>query len=105
MGKKAIIVSGGGSKGSFSTGAVKALLEHGKSWDYAIGVSVGSLIAAFLAQHNKPDQKEAIVELEKIWLELSGDGAVYKRHRVSYLSVVALEGRHIRHVTAARSYF
>lgn len=48
MSKKAIILSGGGAKGAWGVGVVKALMEQGRTYDYAIGTSTGSLMAPFI---------------------------------------------------------
>lgn len=48
MSKKAIILSGGGSKGAWGVGVVKALMEMGSVYDVAIGTSTGSLMAPFI---------------------------------------------------------
>ncbi|MEE9372549.1 MAG: patatin-like phospholipase family protein [Saprospiraceae bacterium] len=48
MSKKAIILSGGGAKGAWGVGVVKALTELGNTYDIAIGTSTGSLIAPFI---------------------------------------------------------
>ena len=45
---KAIILSGGGAKGAWGVGVVKALMEQGQSYDIAIGTSTGSLMAPFI---------------------------------------------------------
>ena len=46
MSKRALVASGGGSKGAFSVGAVSYLAqEKGLSFDFLVGTSTGSLIA------------------------------------------------------------
>lgn len=88
MGKKVAVISGGGSKGSWQVGCLKALLESGRAYDSVIGVSVGALNSTFLAQHDKEKQLESISELEDIWMNLSGDDAVFKRHAPSFLTYI-----------------
>ena len=48
MAKKAIILSGGGAKGAWGVGVIKALNELGINYDIAIGTSTGSLMAPFI---------------------------------------------------------
>ena len=42
--KKAVDLSGGGAKGAWGVGLLKALIEQGKSYDTVIGTSTGSLM-------------------------------------------------------------
>jgi len=49
---RALVCSGGGAKGSFQVGVLKALFEHGAKFDYAFGVSTGALSAAGAAQED-----------------------------------------------------
>jgi len=54
--KKALVISGGGSKGSWGSGIISYLVEEqNKSWDIVIGTSTGSLIAP-LAVIGKSEQ-------------------------------------------------
>ena len=48
MGKRAIVLSGGGAKGAWGVGVVKALMEQDITYDIAIGTSTGSLMAPFI---------------------------------------------------------
>jgi NTE family protein len=73
---KALVLSGGGSRGSFSVGALKYLIGQGERYDIICGVSVGAINGAFLAQYS--DDKEAIKELEHLWLNLETKD-IYKR--------------------------
>jgi predicted acylesterase/phospholipase RssA len=65
--KKALVLSGGGAKGSFEVGAVKYLWEQGYRPDIICGVSVGALNAAKLAEC----KDTSAAELEAIWRKLS----------------------------------
>lgn len=86
MNKRALVASGGGSKGSHQIGTIKALLEARGGYDVVCGCSVGALNSAFLAQHNPEDQLRAISELENIWLDLGGDGVIFKNHAPGFLT-------------------
>lgn len=46
---KALVLSGGGSLGSYEMGAIKALLEEGERFSLVTGTSIGALIASMLA--------------------------------------------------------
>ena len=61
--KRALCLQGGGAKGAFQAGALKALYERGYRFDCAVGASVGSLNAAMVCQ-GKVD------ELYRVWEEL-----------------------------------
>ena len=65
---KALVLSGGGVRGSFAIGALKYLIEQGETYDLICGVSVGAINSAFLAQY--VDQKQGIKDLECLWLNL-----------------------------------
>lgn len=49
MGKTALVLSGGGFKGAYEVGAIKALAEAGIVPDVVVGVSAGSLNGAYVA--------------------------------------------------------
>jgi NTE family protein len=49
MGKRALVVSGGGSKGAFAVGAIEVLRERGLRFDVVAGTSTGALIAPLVA--------------------------------------------------------
>ncbi len=61
----AIALSGGGTKGDFELGAVRALFSRGIRPDILCGTSVGSINAATIAQG-----AGGLEELEKIWFFL-----------------------------------
>ncbi len=47
--RPALVLGGGATRGLAHIGAIKAFEEHGISFDYVVGTSVGSIIAAFYA--------------------------------------------------------
>ncbi|RAV27826.1 patatin-like phospholipase family protein [Sinomicrobium soli] len=52
---KALVISGGGSKGAFAGGVAQYLLEdRNKKYDMFLGTSTGSLLIPHLADHNIP---------------------------------------------------
>lgn len=62
--KRALVLSGGGSRGAYEVGVVKALVEHGLEFDLAFGTSIGGINAAFIAQ-------DKIKRLEELWSSIS----------------------------------
>lgn len=58
--KRAIVLPGGGGRGAYQVGVVKALLEQGLNFDYAFGTSIGGLNAAMFAQGD-------LKRLEELW--------------------------------------
>ena len=60
MGKKAVVLGGGGSRGSYQVGVWKALTELGFDYTVVTGTSVGALNGAFMAQQEFP-------LVEKMW--------------------------------------
>ena len=69
---KALVLSGGGSRGAFQVGVVKSLFEQGFRPDIVTGVSVGAFNSFFIAQRK-------LEELESIWLKITDSEDVYKR--------------------------
>lgn len=66
-GRKAFVLSGGGSLGAVQVGMLQALFQAGLRPDLLIGTSVGAVNAAWVA--GKPDY-EGTLELAEIWLSL-----------------------------------
>lgn len=52
MGKRALVISGGGSKGAYAVGAIKYMVDTLRlNFDIVIGTSTGSLIAPFVTNN------------------------------------------------------
>jgi len=68
---RALVLSGGGSRGALQVGMAKRLFENGLRPHIVTGVSVGALNGFFLAQH-KPD------ELEAMWRSIKGSSDVFR---------------------------
>lgn len=66
---RALVLSGGGSKGAFQVGAVRRLAEAGVEYDAFFGISVGALNAGLLA--TGPNLVSASARLESIWRSLT----------------------------------
>jgi predicted acylesterase/phospholipase RssA len=53
--KKALVLAGGGTRGAYQAGAIRACLEMGRDdWDLVTGTSVGALNAALVVQGDIP---------------------------------------------------
>jgi NTE family protein len=64
-----LVLSGGGAKGAYQVGVLKALNELNIQVDVISGASIGSLNGAIIA--SAKSQKDAAENLEKLWMELS----------------------------------
>ena len=64
MEKYSLVLEGGGAKGAYQVGAIKALKKKGIEFDTIIGTSIGAINAAFIAQGD-------INKLEELWQTIS----------------------------------
>ena len=68
---RVLVMRGGGTKGAYETGALKAIVENLKpieyQYDVVSGVSIGAVNSVMLAVHPKGKEHDAVVELENIW--------------------------------------
>lgn len=89
---RALVLAGGGAKGSFQLGVVEALANRGIAFDVIAGVSTGALSAIMLAQGKGQLGLQAeVARLKALYLSLRGDGDVYKpRFLNATLSELAL---------------
>ncbi len=62
VGKVAVVLSGGGARGAFEVGVLKALRRHGIEPDIYCGTSVGSFNAAMAVSGR------SVEEIEQVWL-------------------------------------
>lgn len=60
---RGLVISGGGSKGSFAGGIIEYLKEIGKDWDIFTGTSTGSLITPMVAANKLEDLKKAYTNI------------------------------------------
>lgn len=79
MTKRALVLSGGGSRGAYQVGAIQALLEAGRKWDTVHGISVGALNASWIAMHSPMEQPHSINGLLKIWNNINTSDDIYTR--------------------------
>lgn len=84
-----LVLSGGGAKGAYQVGVLKALLELGASVDMAAGASMGALNGAVLAC--APSLPEGVRRLEKLWSTLAAESPV-EANGPAYLRLLAAAG-------------
>lgn len=78
MRKRALVLSGGGSKGAYEVGAINCLMGvRQRRYDIFAGVSVGAINAAFLSQYKDDDVD--IHLLNTLWQKRLTTKAVWKR--------------------------
>ena len=71
MAKKALVLGGGGAKGSYQMGVWQAIRELGLKFDIIVGTSIGALNGAMMTQDDfeTADQLWNTIEYEKIFGE------------------------------------
>lgn len=68
MSKLGLVLSGGGAKGAYHVGVIKALYELGIQIDMLSGASIGALNGAVLLSADS--QNQGLINLEKLWEKL-----------------------------------
>lgn len=84
-----LVLSGGGAKGAYQVGVLKALLELGANVDMVAGASMGALNGAVLAC--APSLPEGVQRLETLWNALATQSPV-EVNTPSYLKLLAAAG-------------
>ena len=77
MPRRGVALSGGGSRGQFEVGALHTLAMLGRTYDAYAGVSVGALIAAFMAQYQ--DERKGADALCALFSSIT-NANIWKRH-------------------------
>src|SRR3972149_3643646 len=76
---RALVLSGGGSKGAYQCGVLQYLLNDlGTQYNVLCGVSVGALNAALLAMYPLGQELKAFTELKNLWGGIN-TAKVYKK--------------------------
>lgn len=76
---RALVCSGGGSKGAYQAGALKYILgDLGVSYDIFCGVSVGALNCSFLSMFSVGEEKQSGNSIFDLWSSLDAS-QIYKR--------------------------
>lgn len=85
MGTKALVLSGGGSRGAFQAGVLHSLiLKKGMSWNLVAGVSVGALNGSMMAMHAPAEQGLAVEKLRALWMDIQGNKSIYRGWLLGY---------------------
>jgi NTE family protein len=79
MPNRAVVMSGGGSKGAFEVGALDYLINDSRlDFQVIAGVSTGSLNSVVLAQASSfEDLKRAHADLKELWFGIKGNNDIY----------------------------
>lgn len=92
-----VVMSGGGAKGLYHIGVLKALEENGVPVDYVAGTSMGAIISALYAAGYSPEEMEEIVASGQIkeWVSGRLDNSRYRDYYREIGSVPAAITAHI----------
>lgn len=80
-----VVMSGGGAKGLYHVGVLKALEEGGVPIDYVAGTSMGAIVGSLYAAGYSPEEMEAIVATGQIKAWVSGK--IDSHHRYYYREI------------------
>lgn len=97
--KLGLVLSGGGAKGAYQVGVVKALAHFGIEPQVIAGTSIGALNGAVVA--GSDSMEEAAERLTRVWLGLSSDKVI--KVDKSAFRYVALAALHLALADAAPS--
>ena len=84
-----LVLSGGGAKGAYQVGVLKALLELGVGIDVVAGASIGAFNAAILA--SAPSLAVGVARMEELWLMLAKSSPL-KHNMPAYLGLLLASG-------------
>ena len=93
MANRALVLSGGGAKGSFELGVVDYLVNDLKiDFQVICGVSTGALNASILSQGKGYDGlKEKLEELKKVWFSIRSEKDIFKKgFEINFPRIVSL---------------
>src|SRR5689334_8055286 len=81
MPNRAVVMSGGGSKGAFQVGALDYLIQdQGMDFQVIAGVSTGSLNSVILSQASSFEElRRYHQQLKEIWFGIQSDGDIYSK--------------------------
>lgn len=88
-----LVLSGGGAKGAYQAGVVKALSELGAQVDAIAGASIGALNGAVLAA--APSLEVGAQHLEELWTKLA-ESSPLEFNRPAYLDILLAAGSAFR---------
>ena len=71
-----LVLSGGGAKGAYQAGVLRALTEEGVAATHVAGASIGALNGALVAA--APTQQAAVEHLQQLWSALAQQSALQR---------------------------
>jgi len=81
-------MEGGGDKGAYEAGALKAFVEKldpkEVKYDVVTGISIGAINAAGVALHKKGEEKKLVGWMNELWLNMTADN-IYSKWPYGYL--------------------
>ncbi len=109
--QQAAVLSGGGAKGSFQVGVLRALAQGASPangyrplhLDVLTGASVGGYNAAFLAAQHQVGLAESVARLEKVWRHRIAKGHWYANGVFRLRGLPAFEGPWLSPVAVLRA--
>jgi predicted patatin/cPLA2 family phospholipase len=85
---RALVISGGGSKGAFAGGVAQYLTEDlGRDYDLFIGTSTGSLLLSHMALHKAEKVKKAFTSVNQSSIFSSRPFLIKKKHGQETISI------------------
>lgn len=87
-----LVLSGGGAKGAYHVGILKALCELGARVDAIAGASIGALNGAILA--SAPTLEEGVDRIEELW-EILAESSPLSFKMPNYLEFLMVAGLHL----------
>lgn len=87
--KVGLVLSGGGAKGAYQIGVLKALVELGARVDMVAGASIGALNGAVLA--SAPSLETGVERLGNLWMTMAEDSPISMRIP-GYLTLLCAAG-------------
>jgi NTE family protein len=97
----ALVMSGGGARGAFQAGALRALMESGIQPQFVVGTSAGAINASFLALRGWTP--ESIEDLARCWRD--AQGADFLPSNALWVTVRAVLRRGPNTYTRIRDFF
>ena len=96
MAKINLVLSGGGARGIAHLGVIKALLEYGVEINQIAGVSMGSIMGAFIADGYSPDDALKIICEQRLFSLFS---PIFRRGLFSMYGLEKGLNKYIKHKT------
>jgi NTE family protein len=97
-----LVLSGGGAKGAYQVGVLKAMLELDVAVDVISGASIGALNGAILA--SAPSLEVGVERMEEVWCRLA-ESSPLKHNFPFYLTLLVAAGLHLHPLSRIVSKF